>query len=237
MSSASRPPIGSTASFPVRAGDLPGYAVALYDEYLERPELVRLATWARLERTPVGDLLAHVAPLTAVRLEAIERAQADGHVDPSMDPADVFALVTAVSMTWSPASVVLAASRDEDESAHEHRRLLLADAVRRMVGTTGAVSAATTLVATVGLPDEDLQLDVVRSATGKRRVAAMRSRVTPKSTRVGPGSGRRRRRVQSAEHLCGLADRVAGHDAQAQATPTVVRTTASCERVAGAACG
>ncbi|WP_345409211.1 hypothetical protein [Nonomuraea salmonea] len=31
---------------------MPGYAVRLYDAYLDRPQLVRLATWARLERTP-----------------------------------------------------------------------------------------------------------------------------------------------------------------------------------------
>lgn len=138
------------------ASDLPGYAVALYDEYLERPELVRLATWARLERMPAGDLLAHVAPLTAVRLDAIERAQANGYVDPTMDPVDVYALVTAISMTWSPASVLVAASRDEDKSVHQHRRRLLADAVRRMVGTTS-------VGASPGAPDA-VSGDLIRPA-------------------------------------------------------------------------
>src|SRR3981189_999740 len=31
---------------PLVAEDLPGYAVRLYDAYLQRPELVRLTTWA-----------------------------------------------------------------------------------------------------------------------------------------------------------------------------------------------
>ncbi|SNS25778.1 hypothetical protein SAMN05216276_1006189 [Streptosporangium subroseum] len=37
---------------PLTAEDLPGYAVRLYDAYLVHPQLVRLANWARLERTP-----------------------------------------------------------------------------------------------------------------------------------------------------------------------------------------
>jgi len=58
---------------------------------------------------------------------------ARGVVDPTLDPADVYALVTAVSMTWSPASVLVAASRSDARADHDHRRALLAEAVRRMV--------------------------------------------------------------------------------------------------------
>lgn len=119
---------------PLTADDLPGYAVALYDEYLERPELIRLATWARLERQPAGDLLApHIADHDRPKLDAIAGAQARGHVDPALDPADVFALVTAISMTWSPASVLVAADRGDPEREHQRRRTLLAEAVRRVV--------------------------------------------------------------------------------------------------------
>ncbi len=119
---------------PVTADDLPGYAVALYDEYLERPELIRLATWARLERQPTGDLLSpHVAGHDTAKLDAIADAQARGVVEPSLDPADLFALVTAISMTWSPASVLVAASRDDPASEHDRRRRVLEETVRRLV--------------------------------------------------------------------------------------------------------
>ncbi len=37
---------------PIDATDLADWAVRLYDEYLRRPDLIRLATWARLERRP-----------------------------------------------------------------------------------------------------------------------------------------------------------------------------------------
>ncbi len=119
-------------SVPLDAHDLPGYVVALYDEALERPELIRLATWARLERTPTGDLLAEFAGHVTDKLESIAAAQAAGVIDASLDPRDVYALVTAVSMTWSPASVLVAASRDDDEAEHARRRRLLADMVGRM---------------------------------------------------------------------------------------------------------
>lgn len=118
---------------PLDGRELPGYAVALYDEYLTRPELVRLATWARLERTPTGDLLAQVEGHDIRKLESIAAAQAAGVVDPALHPRDVYALVTALSMTWSPASVLVAASPDDAEAAHAHRRTLLSEAVRRML--------------------------------------------------------------------------------------------------------
>lgn len=119
---------------PLTADDLPGYAIALYDEYIERPELIRLATWARLERQPTGDLLApHIEDHDRPKLEAIADAQTRGVVDPGLDPSDVFALVTAISMTWSPASVLVAGAPGDPAAEHEHRRELLAEVVRRIV--------------------------------------------------------------------------------------------------------
>ena len=117
---------------PLDAEDLPGYAVRLYDEYLAHPELVRLATWARLERTPSGDLLAAYEGHDTHKLESIAAAQAAGLIEPSIEPHDVLGLVTALSLTWSPASVLHAASPGEPEALHEHRRRLLAGMARRM---------------------------------------------------------------------------------------------------------
>lgn len=130
------------ASVPLDAEDLPGYVVDLYDEYLAHPELVRLATWARLERVPTGDLLGHFEVGSADKLDAIAAAQAAGLIDGSLDPEDIYALVTAVSLTWSPASVLHTASAGEDESRHTRRREILAETVRRMFAR-GSASAPT----------------------------------------------------------------------------------------------
>lgn len=116
---------------PVTGDDLPGYAVRLYDAYLVHPELVRLATWARLERTPTGDLFHFMPGHDTEKLRSITDAQAAGAVDPSIPAADVLVMVTALSMTWSPASVMYTASTDEPESAHAQRRAALSRTVRR----------------------------------------------------------------------------------------------------------
>jgi AcrR family transcriptional regulator len=116
---------------PVDGADLPGYAVRLYDAYLAHPELVRLVTWARLERNPTGDLFGDGRDHDADKLANIAEAQRAGLVDPGLAPVDVLAVVTAMSMTWSPASALIAAGPDDAAAVHERRRRALADTVRR----------------------------------------------------------------------------------------------------------
>ena len=116
---------------PVDGTDLPGYAVRLYDEYLEHPELVRLATWSRLERRPTGPLTAEPTPRQAEKFADIAAAQAAGHIDQSFEPPDVLTTVIALSMAWSPASTTYAASLSEAEAEHDRRRELLRTLVAR----------------------------------------------------------------------------------------------------------
>lgn len=113
---------------PLTAEDLPGYAVRLYDAYLAHPQLVRLATWARLERTPTGQLFygADEAP----KMQAITRAQGSGHIDPALPAADVHSMVISMAMTWSPASITYTATTADPGADHDRRRTSLAAAVR-----------------------------------------------------------------------------------------------------------
>ncbi len=120
---------------PIDATDLSDWAVRLYDEYLRRPDLIRLATWARLERRPTGHLVAEADRRNDPKLRAIAEAQAAGLVIPG-DPFDVMALVIAMSMTWSPVSNVYAATADEPQDLHDRRRTFLRESVRRAVMTT-----------------------------------------------------------------------------------------------------
>lgn len=112
---------------PLTAGDLPGYATRLYDAYLERPEMVRLSTWARLERTPSGHLFDEAAE--AGKLAAIAKAQRDGYVTTDLEPVDIHSLVISMSMTWSPASTLIAADKTEDPALHARRKRALATSV------------------------------------------------------------------------------------------------------------
>jgi AcrR family transcriptional regulator len=121
---------------PLTPDDLPGYAVRLYDRYLSHPELLRLATWYRLERVPTGDLLASFRDHADGKLRAIAAGQRAGHIDPAFTPADVYALVTAIAMTWSPVNVTDAAGRDDPESEHARRRSIIATVVARALART-----------------------------------------------------------------------------------------------------
>jgi AcrR family transcriptional regulator len=121
---------------PFTPEDLPGYAVALYDSYLEEPELVRLASWYRLERVPAGDLLAGHPGRWDDKLQAIERAQAAGSIVAGIAPADVYALVIAMAGTWSPVSATTTASAGDPAGEHEaHRAALRAAVARALVAT------------------------------------------------------------------------------------------------------
>ncbi|MFD5579347.1 TetR family transcriptional regulator [Streptomyces pseudogriseolus] len=115
---------------PIDATDLADWAVRLYDEYLRRPDLIRLATWARLERRPAGHLVETHELRHDAKLRAIADAQAAGLVRQG-DPFDIMTMVIAMSMAWSPVSNVYAATAEEPADLHEQRRALLRESVRR----------------------------------------------------------------------------------------------------------
>jgi AcrR family transcriptional regulator len=113
---------------PMDGRDVPGYVVRLYDFYLDRPMVVRLATWARLERMPSGWL--GDAALAATMIASIEEAQKDGALTASLSAEEVYQLAIGISMTWSPASVTTAAARNEPDAVHARRRKALYDTAR-----------------------------------------------------------------------------------------------------------
>lgn len=116
---------------PFTADDLPGYAVALYDSYLGDPELVRLASWKRLERVPVGDLLAAHPGLVEPMHAAIAAAQAAGRIVDDLRPDEVYALVIALAGAWGPVSSTFTAATGDPEADHVRRRAGLRRVVAR----------------------------------------------------------------------------------------------------------
>lgn len=112
----------------IDAEDLADWAVRLYDEYLRRPDLIRLATWTRLERQPTGHLAESHDDYDENKLAAIAAAQAAGRVRDG-DPFDIMAMVIAMSMAWSPVSNVYAADSSEPAEVHASRRALLRECV------------------------------------------------------------------------------------------------------------
>jgi AcrR family transcriptional regulator len=119
-----------TSAVAFDADDLAGWAVGLYDEYLRHPEMLRLTTWLRLERTPSGHLFD---PAThRPKLDAIAAAQKAGRIRAG-DPFEIMTMVGAMSAAWSPASPLYAAGADEPAARHRRRRALLRESVTRVV--------------------------------------------------------------------------------------------------------
>ena len=116
---------------PFTADDLPGYAVALYDSYLTDPEIIRLVGWNRLERVPVGDLLAGHGALTEPKRVALEQAQRDGVVVADIAPDVVYVMVIGIAGSWSPLSGTVTAAADDAEDDHTVRRTALHQTVAR----------------------------------------------------------------------------------------------------------
>jgi AcrR family transcriptional regulator len=115
---------------PFGAADLPGWAVAMYDENLRHPNLIRLMTWSRLEMRVTGLLFGNLGH--GPKLAATAAAQEAGLLKAG-DPADLLALVAGMASAWSPASAAYTAGADEPAAVHERRRELLRDSVRRAV--------------------------------------------------------------------------------------------------------
>jgi AcrR family transcriptional regulator len=117
---------GVVDDVPLTADDLPGYAVRLYDAYLERPELIRLSMWARLECTPTGPLF----PVDPTKTEALNQAQKAGTVRADLPAVDIHALVIALALAWSPASLIDTVDAGTPTAEHDRRRKSLAAAVQ-----------------------------------------------------------------------------------------------------------
>lgn len=118
-------------SVPLTPEDLPGYVVGLYDAYLQDPALVRLLTWARLERTPSGDLFGHVPDHDADVLGALTAAQAAGVLVDDIAAGDLWAMLIALAGTWAQAAIVHTATTDQDTAEHDRRRAALSVTTRR----------------------------------------------------------------------------------------------------------
>lgn len=114
---------------PLDVDDLPGYAGRLAAGNAESPEIMRLATWQRLER---GDkpLLETALASNKQKIDAIAAAQADGRLSTRYPPAVLLALVLHLSAFWETVQPELASTLDVDDDG---RAQLVRDAVRALL--------------------------------------------------------------------------------------------------------
>jgi len=113
------------------ARDLPGTAGRLHDQLSSRPDLARLATWYRLERTGSSRSIAPIIEANAAKVSAIRDAQAAGVVTDAFPPDVILGLVITLAMAWVDLPPEFAGS----PGAHSTQvsRGFVVDAVTRLV--------------------------------------------------------------------------------------------------------
>jgi AcrR family transcriptional regulator len=116
---------------PLNPSNLPGYAAALFDGYERRPDIVRLATWYRLERAESRPPLEARILATKEKVAKIAAAQKAGELPRAFAAADLLALVTTIAAMWSTMT-------DEDRAAgsarsRARRREVVIDAVEAIL--------------------------------------------------------------------------------------------------------
>jgi AcrR family transcriptional regulator len=122
---------GTLDEVPIDATDLPAYAGKLFDRYQKHPELQRLATWYRLERTARQDPLAPLSTSYRDKVAAVAAAQKSGVIPARYSAVDLLALVLNVSSMWS--ILIPEYEAIVSRTSVAHRRKIVVDAVRVLV--------------------------------------------------------------------------------------------------------
>lgn len=125
----------NVSDVPIDADDLPEYAARLSDQYARYPEVVRLATWDRLERGGAGARTPVVVEASAHKVAEIERAQGAGLVSGHLPAATLLDLVYAVAQARlaSVGGDGEASGETGGEAPSAERRRVVKDAVARLV--------------------------------------------------------------------------------------------------------
>jgi AcrR family transcriptional regulator len=126
------------AEVPFDPYDLPGYAGRLVRLHERRPEIIRICTWQRLERSD-GELSPLGVAFAQSQIEAIAEAQQAGKLAAHFAPGFLLGLVLHIATGWAVVSPEYAAAIDvpdlDDRVSH------IEDAVRALVGGAQPASA------------------------------------------------------------------------------------------------
>ncbi|MFJ6511730.1 TetR family transcriptional regulator [Streptomyces sp. NPDC091406] len=119
---------------PFTPDDLPDYAGRLFDHYRKHPEVLRLATWHRLERgTAVEQDPAAAEPARMDKLASLEAVRKDRGGTPGFAPATLLTLVLAIASAWSPTNAASMPATSVLASDPADCRSAIVEAVRRLL--------------------------------------------------------------------------------------------------------
>lgn len=119
---------------PFTPDDLPDYAGRLFDHYQKHPEVLRLATWHRLERRTALEADPAVAePARVDKLASLEAVRKEREGTPGFAPATLLTLVLAIASAWSPTNAASAPETSVLTSDPAACRSAIVEAVRRLL--------------------------------------------------------------------------------------------------------
>jgi AcrR family transcriptional regulator len=118
------------AEVPFDPCDLPGYAARLVRLHERRPEIMRLCTWQRLERTGIEPSPAGSAYARA-QIDAIAQAQKTGGLPAHFHPGFLLGLVLHLATGWVSVSPEFEAAIDVPDP--EERARHVEDAIRTLL--------------------------------------------------------------------------------------------------------
>lgn len=108
----------------------------IYDLARQRPEHLRMITWANLEGLALDPPPADEwDSMPARHIRAVEAAQVAGYVDPSWRPMDLLVLLVGVGLAWAQSPHPDARTSDPEVVAA--RRADVIEAARRIVSPPG----------------------------------------------------------------------------------------------------
>lgn len=115
----------------LRPEAVPEFAGDVFDLARQRPEHLRMMTWARLEGVMLDDPQSSGHDIPGRELRAIETAQAAGYVDARWQPMELLVMLFGIGMAWAhwPKPEDLA----DDTAAVAARRAAAIEAAARIV--------------------------------------------------------------------------------------------------------
>jgi AcrR family transcriptional regulator len=80
--------------------DLAGYAGRLFDKFEDAPDTRRMTLWYHLEQSVAHIPVPLIQASTRSEIEAIRRAQVNGIIPTTYEPATLLGLIRSIALTW-----------------------------------------------------------------------------------------------------------------------------------------
>jgi AcrR family transcriptional regulator len=123
----------AVGAVPMDAADLPAYAGRLFDYHLNNPDLLRLVTWARLERRTTTSAQEQRRASYRRRVIAIEEAQRHGDITTAFGASQLLDMVESLAVGWTAAARGVLATPRQLKAERTAQRDAIIGAVRRIV--------------------------------------------------------------------------------------------------------